>query len=1754
MINLLYKALKMHKLVISVTVILMSSLALAAIKPDTAAFVDTSSYTSEFTGIPPFLETATGKPSVVLAFDVSGSMLVPAYPETGTSWSSGVMDNFDPDTSYFGYFEDDKKYAYDIENEFFVELAAGDWDGGFLNWLTMRRVDVARKVMIGGKVVDRDGVSVGSDTYYVLEAEREVRTRDDYRKSYALSSTVSPIPDGTTLTIADAQIQGAVLAEADTDTTTVITDKLEMGSFHQAWDLDEYTDQSTWPTVNFRNTYVDPVFVVATLSYHGQDNSTVHGHNVTTTSAQVGLAEWANANGHGAADTIYYMVAEQGCHTIEMDDGSEINFCAGNDTSVDERDQEKTIWYSSVAPTSPFGSTAPAVFAGAIMDADNRVDSTTRVYDVSSSTFDIRNTHQETSSTTLNETAGNTFHWIAIEKLEGLTSSGSTVKVFDVGSVGSGGVDYSYSSPEFDEVPFVMAAAQTDAGYTAGSPYSVRVGNGGEEFGGSGLDEDSLRVALQPNSGSTVTAQNVSAIAVKGVAQTIHIRVAVLEEPTGLVQENDSTINFGLTVYNFDHRTDNLSNIVTGNLVHGGTMNPCYPIFDDQDRWDKRVADAATNPDAYVHETTLYNGSTREYVCVPTSVHSPNDSIVQVIEDYPMIWGTTPIAESIVDVARYVRQDNSVHYTSVGGSSSSQRRFGNDPAPVVGVDGTASAGSYLWDPYYDEVQGQKLACKKVFALNFNDGAPYKDYDGSASDHPQSSTYLYDIADDSHTENEALDNVALALRQNDCRTDADIEGHQEVISYFVYAALGADEQSNTSTRRMREAAARGGFVDDSGDNLPDPMHPSDASGTRIDFNEYAEIYTDWVEEQLLLDPDFDPDTGNATLCPETEWDSDHNCDPDTFFLALDGAEIKEKLQAALSDILARVASGGAASVVSTTSSGEGAIFQSSFVPTKSVDNEVVRWYGDLQALMIDANGYLRSDGNENNTLDEFTEDPIVDTCYDKTNKVARMSLSTDPDNRPDIDDYISCGAGSFPFDPISGTDLKPLWRAGDLLSSLTDAQVAAQRGTYDSATANRYIMTALPNATGDLEMTDFSAATFTSDWVGMLDTADTAEAEIIVNYIRGLDVDDGSLRNRTFNKGESDEVVNRMGDIIYSTPLAVARPSERLNLLYDDSSYNDFFKQYRNRRTMLYVGGNDGMLHAYNGGWYDRANKTFISDVTGKADWDLGQEVWAYVPFNLLPHLKYTTNVDYGEKDGDHSYFVDQTPYIFDAQIFGDDGLTGQPNENIGGADEVDTHPNGWGTIMVVGFRTGGGTAEVYPDPNDLTSTQTVRPAFLIFDITNPELEPVLLAEFTHENLGMSLSTPTGVTVVQSGADPSTDWFLMLGSGPSSTASGNEQVASMQNAHLFLLNLKTMSLQTGGFGTDGVWDLGATDAANAFVGDLAAADWNIDETTDAVYFGTAQGLDTHDGTGTVWPDLNLDGVPDSSDGYFEDWAGKLFRVRVEPSSVATGHTWAIDVMYDAEQPIIARPGLSFDKNSNRWVHAGTGRFFNTADSIDDTDGKMFAVKEPRDASNRSEFLVNTAAISDAISEISSLMVDVTDAEVTEETGALNGTVSSPVPMATDTVQSLEEVQMAYSDASAYLNGWVKNVDASGYRGTRAMGSPTILGGFLSQTIYAPDLLACTVTGQSELYALRYTTGTAWWKHVFSEGDTSAENDVVDESAFIGVTPSMSPGVHLGDSRKSGEATMINQNSDLSLKSTVQENLEGIFSKETSWREL
>src|SRR6185295_17577419 len=259
---------------------------------------------------------------------------------------------------------------------------------------------------------------------------------------------------------------------------------------------------------------------------------------------------------------------------------------------------------------------------------------------------------------------------------------------------------------------------------------------------------------------------------------------------------------------------------------------------------------------------------------------------------------------------------------------------------------------------------------------------------------------------------------------------------------------------------------------------------------------------------------------------------------------------------------------------------------------------------------------------------------------------------------------------------------------------------------------------------------------------------------------------------------------------HSTPTIVGPPKGSYDIIYGDSSYTPFFLQYKNRRQVAYVGANDGMLHAVNNGFYHKGDDPTTSSFT-EHGWftrapndnstgaQLGDELWGFIPYQLLPQLLWLTRSDYT-----HVYYVDMKPKVVDARIFTPDT----------------DHPNGWGTILIGGFRLGGscgvcasGTGpphmEVTADFGSGSQTRTFYTAYFALDITNPEIDPVLLWSFSVPELGLSSSYPS-VVRLNPGTSAKTDntqakWMMVVGSGPT----GYDGI-STQTSKVFAVNLKT----------------------------------------------------------------------------------------------------------------------------------------------------------------------------------------------------------------------------------------------------------------------------------------------------------------------------------------------------------------------------
>ncbi len=191
------------------------------------------------------------------------------------------------------------------------------------------------------------------------------------------------------------------------------------------------------------------------------------------------------------------------------------------------------------------------------------------------------------------------------------------------------------------------------------------------------------------------------------------------------------------------------------------------------------------------------------------------------------------------------------------------------------------------------------------------------------------------------------------------------------------------------------------------------------------------------------------------------------------------------------------------------------------------------------------------------------------------------------------------------------------------------------------------------------------------------------AELVKDFVRGV--------GGTPARGGSYTVPTDgppLGDIFHSSPIVVGPPSS----ISPDYNYESYFRMYGDRHTMLYVGANDGMLHAF----VAEDNKDDGRDDTGK-------ELWAFIPNNLLAKIQQTR---WG-----HNFFVDGTPIIRD-MYFKDLPTPDPMNKGDCLKNGSDCFMGAYRTVLVSGERKGGS-------------------AYFALDVTDPE-DPKYLWEYrTH---------------------------------------------------------------------------------------------------------------------------------------------------------------------------------------------------------------------------------------------------------------------------------------------------------------------------------------------------------------------------------------------------------------------------------------
>lgn len=106
--------------------------------------------------IPPNIVTVAAKPMIMLNLSRDHELFTRAYNEYSDIDSDGVPDTtYKHSFDYYGYFDSYKCYTYSSGS--FVpasittdKYCTGQWSGNFLNWATMTKMDVLRKILYGG--------------------------------------------------------------------------------------------------------------------------------------------------------------------------------------------------------------------------------------------------------------------------------------------------------------------------------------------------------------------------------------------------------------------------------------------------------------------------------------------------------------------------------------------------------------------------------------------------------------------------------------------------------------------------------------------------------------------------------------------------------------------------------------------------------------------------------------------------------------------------------------------------------------------------------------------------------------------------------------------------------------------------------------------------------------------------------------------------------------------------------------------------------------------------------------------------------------------------------------------------------------------------------------------------------------------------------------------------------------------------------------------------------------------------------------------------------------------------------------------------------------------------------------------------------------------------------------------------------------------------------------------------------------------
>lgn len=408
---------------------------------------------------------------------------------------------------------------------------------------------------------------------------------------------------------------------------------------------------------------------------------------------------------------------------------------------------------------------------------------------------------------------------------------------------------------------------------------------------------------------------------------------------------------------------------------------------------------------------------------------------------------------------------------------------------------------------------------------------------------------------------------------------------------------------------------------------------------------------------------------------------------TYFSARDPSSLANSLTSLLAKISNTPRPGTAAAAASSNpnvSTSDNYVFSSSY---RSVD-----WFGELVRQQITTAGTLTTQNwSAMRLLDCATTPWTANTLY-ITGNVYRSGSGC----YLVLGDYTSGTSFDGSSTGVDGQSTRLLKEdEASSTSSAVTAKTSRTIYTNNSSALIPFDWTNLVTAglDGNFSQTYLTGrlSQFCASGADCLSSANQASASgsTLVSYLRG---------DRTNETTYYRQRAHVLGDIVASEARYVKAPLFN----YVDAGYSDFKTLMKTRAGAVYVGANDGMLHAF-----DAAN---------------GQELWAYIPRPVLPNMHALADRNYANN---HQFFVDNTPEVGEISV---------PCTPVFPA----TTCNPWKTILVGGLNRGGNS-------------------YYALDITDPA-SPKFLWEFTASTMGYSYGNPR-ITKLKDGT-----WVVMLTSG------------------------------------------------------------------------------------------------------------------------------------------------------------------------------------------------------------------------------------------------------------------------------------------------------------------------------------------------------------------------------------------------------